>query len=277
MADLDITTALANYAGMVRGSVAPVGVPDGTHMHCVIPAGYQIASLEKFVYNDYAKHPHRTKQDVTVYDTGSFIDYYNAFQQPDSRMFADNQQNQICGIIDYHSHDTPRWLSHTCTLQLRLSTEFKTWKGSNEKQMSQADMALFIEDNYPDVVVTGEGMPSAATMMEVARTFQANETSMFEGAVRLDNGDVRMAYRKETQATAGAGQIVVPDRFAIAIPVYEGMPDVQIRARLRYRISSGKLSLWYSLWRLDEVLMGAFHEVLETVVEQCGPVLLGHP
>lgn len=272
MADQDITQSIRDFAALVQSKAEPVMPLEATHPYVVTPAGYNVTSLEKFIFNEYADRPHRTKQAVTVLDPDSFISYWTEFRDGNSRIFADVDGKRFLGVIDYHEPvDGARWLSHSVTLQLRHTEEWKTWTGKNESPMCQADMALFIEDNAPDVVD-----PTAASMMEVARTLQVNQDVVFDSSVRLTDGSVSFSYREETK-TAAAGKISVPERFKIAIPVFEGMDRVEMQARLRYRIPSGKLSMWYSLWRHAKAERIAFDQVMEKITEACGPVLIGKP
>jgi uncharacterized protein YfdQ (DUF2303 family) len=272
MADLDFTQALKDYGAIVAANTPPKDVEYGTHPFVMLPPGYTIGQLHALIYNDYAERPHRAKQAVTLLDPDSLIEYWALFHDPNSRIFGDRDAHRFHAVLDYHEPGNPRWGSHTATLQLEHTEEWTTWTESNDKPMAQAAMALFIEDNAPDVI-----KPAVATMLEVARTLEANETSAFDSAVRLDNGDVRLAYRKDTTATAGGGTLQVPERFTIAIPIFEGMGKVEIEARLRYRISGGKLSMWYSLWRHAAAERKAFDAVMEQVREACGVVLIGKP
>jgi uncharacterized protein YfdQ (DUF2303 family) len=272
MPDLDITTALSDYKKLIESQNGLRQVPGGTHPYLLVPDGYKTESLANYMFNDFAGRPHRTKQNVTVLDPESFIKYWQTFSDSESRIFGDRDGRRLYGVIDYHQPTGgPRWLSHTCTLQLRHTEEWKTWTGKNETAMCQADMALFIEDNAPDVVD-----PSAATMMEIARTLSVNQDVTFDSSLRLTDGSVSFSYREETKAAA-SGTFKVPERFRILIPVFEGMERVEIQARLRYRIPSGKLSMWYSLWRHAVAERLAFDQVMAKVSEACGSILIGKP
>lgn len=275
MAELDITQALKDYVALVDSNHGPDTVEKGTHPYVVTPPGYVVRPLHDLIYNEYAERPYRTKQNVVVLDPLSFTRYWTNFCDANSRIFGDRDGRKFLAVLDYHEVDEksmPRWGSHTLTLELRHTEEWKIWTGSNDKPMAQAAMALFIEDNAPDVVI-----PSVATMMEVARTLEANETSSFDSAIRLDNGDMQLMYRKETTATAGGGKMQVPQEFTILIPIFEGMGKVEIKARLRYRINSNKLSMWYSLWRHAAAERAAFDAVMERISSECGDVLVGKP
>lgn len=290
MADQDISNAIRDFRAYVEANHGADAVAGGTHEFVLVPKGYSVHSLANFKYNDYAERPHRTKQAVTVLDPSSFLKYWMDFHDPASRIFADRDNRRFHAVLDYHQQPVgtarliesgepaaavslptlPRWGSHTVTLELRHTEEWKTWTGSNEKEMSQAAMALFIEDNAPDVVD-----PSAARMYEVASKLEATTEVKFDSSVDLQNGSRKLKYHEETNAKAG--ELDVPKEFTIAIPIFEGMPRVQIKARLRYKIPNGKLTMSYSLWRHAAAERQAFDVVMNAIADECGSVLVGKP
>lgn len=274
---LDITTALRDYTALVTEGRDPIHVKDGTHPCVLTPPGYQIAYLDRLIFNEYAERPHRTKQAVTALDPRSFIEYWTSFHDPGSRIFGDRDGKRFHAVLDYHqsadgvSPALPRWGSHTLTLQLKHTEEWLTWTANHEKDMQQSAMALFIEDNAPDFVE-----PSAARMFEIASRLEATSEVKFDSSVDLQNGSRKLKYHEETKATAG-GEMEVPKEFTIRIPIFEGMPKVEIKARFRYKIPGGKLTLSYSLFRRGEAERQAFEQVLNVLSEECGSVLLGKP
>jgi len=61
-----------------------------------------------------------------------------------------------------------------------------------------------------------------------------------------------------TKASVGASQLSVPERFTIQLPCYVGGFQVPIEALLRFRVKEGKLDIWYSLIRQEDVARQAF-------------------
>jgi hypothetical protein len=60
----------------------------------------------------------------------------------------------------------------------------------------------------------------------------------------------------------------VPEAFLIRIPVFFNDDEpVEVRARLRYRIQEGKLTMWYDLWRPDKAKEEAFNRKLVEIGE----------
>jgi uncharacterized protein YfdQ (DUF2303 family) len=243
----------------------------------VVPNDCRIESLEKFQHSDYADRPHRKKGVVTVLDAASFINYYQLFSDEHSRVFADETKSQVLAVLDYHGigENAPRWGQHRVRLDLRHSEEWKRWVGRNgqARKMSQMEFAEFVEDNTPDIVE-----PSAATMLEMARTLQAKTDVDFSSAIRTNNGQVQLKYSETVKGTYGSGQVDIPEEFKISIPVYVGTPRVTIRARLRYRLNAGKLSIWYDLLRPEAIERDAFMGTLEAIKDGIGvSIINGNP
>lgn len=269
-----------NIAGAIK-LAADMGAAQGEQRqagnvpYVVIPADHKVVFMDDAVFGQYRDFPHRKKAHVVVKDTASFINYWEQFCD-ESLVFADDVTAKIQAIFDYH-YSSPersaRWRQHRCTLQMTHSDEWTRWTGSNAKQMDQATFAEFLEDNAPDVV-----KPDAAAMMEIARDFRAKNEVTFNRSERLSSGQVRINYQENLSAKMGAGEVDVPESFVIRIPVYLSEDKIDITARLRFRINSGKLSLWYDLLRYKEAQRKAFDAALGAVSEAIGqPILLGDP
>lgn len=231
--------------------------------YAVIPQDCKVESLEKFRWSQYADFPHRKKGIVKVLDATSFIEYYQLFSDENSRVFADETQSLVLAILDYHgagSDGGPRWGGHRVRLDLRHSPEWLTWTGKDGHAMTQVGFAEFMEDNAPDIV-----NPSAATMLEMARTLQAKTDVDYSSAIRTNNGQVQLTYNETVKGTYGSGKVEIPEEFSIYIPAYIGTPRVPVRARLRYRLNGGKLKIWYNLLQPDEIERKAFVDTLGSI------------
>jgi len=94
-------------------------------------------------------------------------------------------------------------------------------------------------------------------MLTISRTLEAKKDVNFKSATRLSDGAQQFAYSEEVQGTAGKGALVIPETFDIGIPVFNGGGGYRVTARLRYRITDGRLALWYELLREHKVLEDA--------------------
>ncbi len=243
-------TADAKYAEAVVEGGGLGAVP-----YAVVPNDAHLESLEKYLYNDHNLTPERIKAHVAVHDPESFIEYYTKFSDPNSRIFADEPNLQVTGILDYHAagEGSPRWCQHRLTLTLRESEEWKIWIASNNKQFSQMQFAEFLEQNSMDIIT-----PAPAAMIEVARDLEAHTEVEFAAGARTQDGQVRFKYSEQTKATVGGGSVAVPEQFTIFIPVFVGGQSIGLQALLRFRIKEGKLVLWYTLLRPEQVRRDAF-------------------
>ena len=233
--------------------------------YAVFPADCKVESLERLLYSQYNARPDRTRQTVVVLDGGSFVDYFSLFSDEHSRVFADETLGQVLAVLDYHEAigtGAARWGDHRLRFDLRKSPEWLTWTAHSgqSRKMVQVEFAEFLEDNSTDVLE-----PSAATMLEMARTLEAKTDVDYQSSIRLNNGQVQLTYNETVKGTYGSGKVEIPEQFVVAIPVYVGTPRIRLTARLRYRLVGGKLSIWYDLLRADAAEREAFRATLDAI------------
>lgn len=243
----------------------------------VVPAGMELRSLRDF---QYAEAPLRKVGTVTCEDVPSFAGYFQRFKDDNSMIFALPEKFTFTGILDYHvaADGEARRKEHKVHLELRKTQRWKIWFESNRKPKSQEEFAQFIEDNLPDIVKPeNTAYPSSAEMLEVSRSLNAATNYQFTQVTNLKNGQRVVNYRETIESGAGpAGELPIPDEFIIRVPIFLNQPAVDVRCRLRFRISSGKLSMWYDMLRVDEMLAAEFETARMAVAAaaECD-VLLG--
>jgi len=273
----DLKAAIKHVYDMgTVAAIKPIAVPEATYPAVVVPDGHKVVFLEQAVFNEHRQAPERKTGNVQVQQVGSFLEYWSLYADEDSRAFADPTTGTVLAILDYHhssAERTARWGKHRVTLTLKQTDEWETWTALDGKQQTQADFADFLEDNAPDIVE-----PNAATFVDAARDLRARSEVNFQSAQVAKDGSVNFTYQEETKGTFGKAQMEIPERFTIAIPVYDGMDKVKIQARLRYRIPSGKLQIWYSLHRADYHEREAFQLVVNQIQQTTGRhVFIGKP
>jgi uncharacterized protein YfdQ (DUF2303 family) len=226
---------------------------DGALPFAIVPEGYSVQSLEHLL-----QAPTRIKQNVSVFDTDSFIKYFTDYCTEDSRVFVDRVKPQILGVIDYHAQaGEPDWTSHRVSYVFRNTVEWQTWASQNKVEMTQTGFARFIEDNLPDIV-----SPDSATMLEISRTFEAKKGVTFHSATRLQNHEIQFQYDEEIRGTAAKGTIEIPDGFDLSIAPFEGSDYYKVTARFRYKFGPEGLKLRYELLRPHKVLEDAVNTVV---------------
>ena len=244
---------------LARQAMAPREAKIGEY--CILPNG-TVHDLTSIAERALAQ-PRRLTASLAFSDIPSFVAYWKKFVNTESVLFHDGEKS-VAAVLDYHGSDAPKWCAHKATLTLKDTIEWATWKAWDGKPRAQAEFALFIEDNAPDII-----NPQSAEMIEVARNLQARSEMQFASSVRLQNGQTQLKFTEATTATVGKEQVEVPERFTIKIGIFESLPAVTIEARLRYRIKEGKLLMWYDLWRSHKAVDEAFNAALEQITEDC--------
>lgn len=226
------------------------------------------------VYEDQFALPPRVLQSVTVDDRASFAAYVNRFSDARSVLIADLDTFTITGVLDYHGAATaedpaaPSALRHKVALVFRPSEEFKRWNGIQDKYHSQAAFAEFLDENSVDIVD-----PEPAIMIEIARDLEATKGSTFKSSTRLESGDRSFSYTTETQVR---GDMRVPSKFSLSIPLFEGEAPRELTARFRFKIGDDGLYLGFVWHRVEHVRRAEFRQTAFELAEMTGrPVFFG--
>jgi uncharacterized protein YfdQ (DUF2303 family) len=226
----------------------------------IAPEGYQVKDLEKF--NQF---PSRITETTSVLDESSFVAYFNKFCNADSLIVFDNNNFRVVGVIDSNGLNQPAWGDHKVQYNCPKSKQWVEWINNNKQKMDQTTFAEFIERNLQDFVT-----PSGTEMLELATKFNVIRTVNFRSAKRLQSGEFEFQFSEENQS----GSINVPEKFTIGIVPFKNGTAYSIEARLRYRLNSGSLSLWYELINEDDVLEAAFNDITETITKETGECIL---
>lgn len=276
-ADVEFVAKLA-----AKGATPLVVATEKEHF-IIVPEGTVLKSLAEF---QYAKPPAEKTGQVGVIDVPGFAAYFNRFKDSDSMIFGNPTGFTFTGLIDYHREKDgeARRLHHKVTLTMQQTDRWKTWKVNNKTAMPQEAFATFIEDNLPDifqpegVAKAGElNWPSSADMLEVSRSLTASISHDFKQSTNLKNGQRGILYVEQVNGGAGPqGTLPIPDRFLIRLPIFMNQKPTQIECRLRFKISGGKLSMWYDMFRVDEMLLAEFEGARQAVAAACETeVILG--
>lgn len=214
------------------------------------------------------------EEDVRLSHKDSFVEYVNAYKTPTARLFAalnDGGGGSIVCELDYHAAGSPTLpdaqpgrRKHRVTYQLRDSEEWTRWSGISGRLKPQADFLRWLEENGADVE-----QPSGADLLELVHDFSVKRKVDFRSAVRLQNGDTSFEYAQTAEAASKSGEIAVPSKFVLRIPVFFGEPSMQVFAFLRYNIDEG-LKLGIELHRPIYVRQALFQEIGADIALRCG-------
>jgi hypothetical protein len=244
--------------------------------------------------------PHRLKNaglqrlspesSFTFHDLPGFTSYVNGvFNGPEGRnndtQGSDNdvywpQRNRALCMADEGNRtirllfdaQPNEWGTVYADFKLSLSTEAIRWLEVSGKYMVQQDFAEFCELN-----LDAFQSPDAATILEIAQTFQAKSTVEFSSAVRLANGSIKLKRDESIEATAGErANISIPEDLTVALPLFKYGRIYSVKARLRYRLQDGAVKLSILLVDPEMALEHAFKEVMDEVSQLLGmPVFYG--
>jgi hypothetical protein len=154
-----------------------------------------------------------------------------------------------------------QWGDIVADLVLHKSAEAERWERVSGKYLIQKDFAEFCELNLQSF-----SSPAAATILEIAQTFQAKTTVDFASAVRLSNGAFKLKREEKVEATAGErADLIIPEELRLALPLFKYGKTYEVRGRLRYRIMEGSVRL--SVLLVDPEM--AFEHAFREVVDEC--------
>ncbi|TFH97827.1 DUF2303 family protein [Micrococcus lylae] len=206
--------------------------------------------------------PQFKAEKVVVTDAASFIRYLEKHGDAENTEIHVREKT-VMAHIDAGTRTNPGRGVHTCQLTLLIDDDWAAWTQADGKLMSQEQFAEFLEDNAGAVI-----SPDAATMIEIATSMQVNRSVAFEQAQRLQDGNVRFAYREDTTASAGkAGDLEIPAVIDLALPPFRGSQRVKVTARLRWRLRGQQLSIGVKLDRPAEIQKAAFRALVDEVIK----------
>lgn len=186
-----------------------------------LPNSSNIESLEQF-----QAAPNRIKQKANLFSCASFCEYVNRFKADSTSIYLNVDGGSFSAVIDHHDNDAPAWGSHRASFSPKLSQEWRAWNGIHKKQLSQLELAHFIEEN-----LDGISEPAPNEMLKAALDFESNESLALGSATNLDDGSTRFTFQKENVTK----NVTFPHRIKLFIPLHENEDRQTLDARIRYR------------------------------------------
>lgn len=253
-----------------KASGAHVVKTDDNREFLIVPSGFS----EKEVSDAYGlklAKPKYIKQTVTIETADSLVDYVNRYKGADTVLFAEISSNRIVALIDYHAPDQAAHVSHRAKLELPFSEEWQLWTKVSGKLMAQLEFARFLEENAADVRA-----PDAGELLDACRDLQVRRKVNFTKAVRTASDNENFEYAEETNATTKKGDLELPTRFQLGLPVYFGDAEREVFAFLRWRLDEGSLTLGIQLHRIEHVRQAVFKQiVLDVAARTSCPAVFG--
>lgn len=235
------------------------------HPYLVLPVSAKLESLEHLL-----PAPLRKKRNLTFHEAASFARYVQDYGELSTVIFADLTKFVFTAVIDYDetapdgssAPGAARWASHRAVFPCPLSELWLLWTKSSNVFMGQREFAEFLESNTAQI-----RHPDAAQFLEIAQTLCARTTVTFTGSVRLAGGNDQINFEHATETKAGEkGNLQLPSIFTLGLPVFQGGPPWEIKARLRHQIGEDKkLKLKYELVNPSLIVRSAWDEQVAIV------------
>jgi uncharacterized protein YfdQ (DUF2303 family) len=195
-------------------------------------------------------------------------------------IFADRDAKSFTAFLDYHEASAtgahvPARLAHVATLPLKHPIAWAEWLSKNLTKFTQETFAQFIEDHLPEIA-----QPAGATLLELVRNFEAKKDVNYQSSIRANDGNVQFSYNEIVQGNSRAGTMTMPAELILVLSPFEGSAEFPVTARMRWRLETGgKLSLWYDLLRIENVVDLAFAETRDNIkngtVSVCRAIISG--
>lgn len=273
-----LASAPAQIAGEMQALAAAALTPfviEGTHF-APIPPGFDLRNITDLVEKAQPT-PFRKRGIIAVKDVASLLvclaDQGIQGAKDAGYVYADPDARTITAVFNDH-RAAAGWRDHRVALKAEYTPEFQRWLENNgsSRAKGQGEFAEFIEDNLADLPE-----PYAQQLLAVATTIQATSGIEFKSARRLQDGQTQLAYVENIEARAGAdGALVIPKEFTLGLRIFKNGGGYLLKARLKYRLTSGQVKFWYELDRPERAVEDAFSGYVEQVREKSGyAVLIG--
>lgn len=203
---------------------------------------------------------------VQFHEGNSLAEYAKKYAGPASIFIADIVTNCVMVKLDYHEPGKPSHNVHTAFWPMPVSEEFRIWSALNGKWLSQDQFLQHLEENFSEIV-----NPAPTAILDLVRDFQAVKTTVFRQATNRGNGDRVFQYTEDSQVK---GEIVIPKKITLEMPIYRGEQPVRFDAFFRTKITDGGLMLQYEFHRIEPIKQAAFRLAVTRVAEAAGMVPL---
>lgn len=263
-----VKSLLEAGAGLAKAQPNPS--PHG-NPYVMIPPGWDVHDLET------PYQPRRPVANAHLGDVTSFCAYWSLHRQSASRIYATLTPPKFISVLDDFvptggddADCHAPWREFRARFEPAYSAEWTAWKTRNKNPMSQLQFAEFLQDNLPDVAE-----PDGATLLEMALNFESSQTGSFVASQRLQDGSHNLQWKADNNAS---GTVQLPQMLTLRVPVFDADEPMPISARLRYRVTDGKLALWYELVRPHKAEEAALREMWQRIEAAAGTrILLGRP
>lgn len=273
-------------AGATILNIPTTGLGDGLPANVPVlfdhrPNGQGLRAL-KDELERYRIKPERRTGRARATTLKSFIDLINYHKDESSALFAqaDWPNPKLTAIIDYHTADhEARHLEHQIGYDFPVTDEFKAWIDKDGKPFSQAEFAAFIEEHAAELASPLDAEKTDYTrlfkvefatptvMVALSRGLQVNVEATVKQNVTLSSGEGEIEF-SETHLDKRGEKLTVPGLFMVSVAAFLDGDNIRLPARLRYRVSGGKVTWFYQLYRWKFWLRDRVQQDLKEVAKE---------
>jgi len=222
----------------------------------IVPEGFAFKTLD---LADKIGDPRRKTGSVTVTDVDSFVAYIRD-QDETPRLYANIDAGEIIAVFDDHRGDRAGRRQFTARYELTDSPEFGELMAAKNKFAGASRFAEFVED-LQHVIAS----PSTADLLELVRKFRATTVVSIAEAHDDKSGDRTFRYETKTEISE---ELIAPDEFVFAVPVYRGQEPVAVDAKFRYRASDSEVRFGIKITGLSQIREQAFDEIVTEIARE---------
>ena len=190
-------------------------------------------------------------------------------------------------IFDYHGavDDAktplePGRLAHLAKFATITTPEWNAWSEKDREVCGQLEFAEWIEENLKLFTKPeGTSAPTGAELLDLVRTLHGHSNARFNTTLRLQTGGHSVSYDEDVQVAGqnSSGKIDVPPTIIGGFKIFEGGEAYRVDARLKLRVESRSLKLWYETINKHAIVRENILAVAKLVGEKTGIIpLLGH-
>lgn len=196
--------------------------------------------------------PRFLEADQNFFTVPSFSEYVLRFRRPGTIVVCDPIAGSARAWIDYHEPDRANWRKHVATYRPQLSEDWVNWAQGSGKLLPQDEFAGLIE-RMERLILS----PPAGQMMTIAEHLEGTMSVKWQRATNLQTGLYKMQWVQEGTTSTKAGDLSVPKKFSLVMPVLFGEQPIEVGNWLRIRIDN-PLKIGYEIERMGEILQNAY-------------------
>lgn len=234
----------AANAELPAGSQSVIALPDSFHVH----------DLEKYMpTRSYFRGEFKTS------DIDQFTSYVKKNEQDCMACFIDHESMRAETIFDLlDDMGLPLHAKHTASVKLKSTPEYSTLISNSGRQLSQKNIAEFLEDHIDFVTFLADG-DQDGEMAEIHRVKAINaiRNITIESSSREDNsvGDFNAERSVLESTNAHSGNETLPKLIRFKLKPYDtdALEEYDFDCRLSLSKRDGELNMKLSIRSLDRI------------------------